>query len=429
MKKCLKMLAVFGLVSAAALLLCACALGAGGLDAGSDVFSSAVFAEDLDGAQGAVGAPETPREPGQTADESDAGGGIRRAVWISYLDLEDFDMSSRGAFEADVAQAIQNLQTVGCTDILLQVRAFGEALYDSDIFPDGGFVYPDLDGELDVLEVFLSAAHGSGMRLHAWINPYRLSASDALAGLRERLVAQDPHALWQDDSGVYIVPSSRAGRELVVEGVEELLARYPVDGIHFDDYFYPTATGEIDEQLYADYRAGGGNMSIDDYRRFNVSELVGEVYAAAKSLENPVEFGVSPDASVSRDRAAHYADVSLWGAQEGYVDYLCPQVYYGFVNESMPFEAVVSEWRGVCMQCELWVGLAFYKAGVNDRWAGSGENEWLDADDIIARQYAFLKDNGASAAVFYRYGSMFGEDARASAAASAELDNLVKTVG
>lgn len=422
----LKKYAAFVSVLTALACLTSCGRAENSLDNGSDIFSSSAFCtEDAIGGE-SIPTDIPPLEQGEQAQGEEQ---MRRAVWISYLDLQNLDMSSEDALRADVRKVMENLKTIECTDIFLQVRAFGEALYRSDIFPSAEFIYSDLADGLDVLDIFLKAAHDSGMRLHAWINPYRLSSDESVRPLREQLTAADPYSVWEDETGVYIVPSSRQGRELVERGIDELISRYPVDGIHFDDYFYPTTSEEIDSELYADYCEEGGNMSLDDYRRFNVSELIGDVYKAVKGLERPVEFGVSPDASVSRDRTVHYADVSLWGAQGGYIDYLCPQIYYGFENESMPFEAVVSEWKGVCMQCELWVGLAFYKVGEHDEWAGTGEGEWQSGFDIIARQYGLLQSEGVRAAALYRYDSMFGDAAVDSAAASAELDNLVKAVG
>ena len=206
--------------------------------------------------------------------------------------------------------------------------------------------------------------------------------------------------------------------------MQEIITKYDVDGIHMDDYFYPTTDEALDYELYQRYINTGGNMSLSDFRRYGISSMIAEIYREIKAVDEGVVFGISPDASVDRNRNVHYADVQLWGVKEGYVDYLCPQIYYGFNNESMPFKNVVGQWQSVCVNCEMWVGLAVYKIGAEDIWAGSGSGEWLESANIISQQYELLEESDCAAAVFYRYDSLFRPESAVAALVTVEREKL-----
>lgn len=136
--------------------------------------------------------------------------------------------------------------------------------------------------------------------------------------------------------GIYYNPGSEEARQLIVDGVKEIVANYNVDGIHFDDYFYPTTDASFDSGTYAAYQNSGGTLSLADWRRENVNILVRQTYAAIKSINPSVKFGISPQGNMSNNYNVQYSDVAKWISTSGYVDYICPQVYFGFQNQHQP---------------------------------------------------------------------------------------------
>ena len=347
-----------------------------------------------------------------------------RAVWISYLDLAKILSANEETFEQNLSQVMTNLVSIKTTDIYLQVRAFGEALYNSEVFPGATALYSDYSADIDYLARFIERSHESGIKVHAWINPYRLGdiGSEPYASLAEALKSADGRAVITLESGSFINPASDAARELVLADIAALFADYELDGAQFDDYFYPSTDAALDEAEYAAYTEGGGALALNEWRRDNVSGLVRGACAAVRSSGEGRVFGVSPDASIERNMHAHFADVERWCSESGYIDYICPQVYYGYQNETRPFTAVVDEWKALSPSCSLIIGISAYKTGAEDSYAGSGALEWRENFDIISRQYADSREDGRiSGAAFFRYGSLFAPDESVEAFANLEL--------
>src|SRR5699024_1940674 len=119
----------------------------------------------------------------------------------------------------------------------------------------------------------------------------------------------------QAGEGLYFDPSSETVRQLIVDGVTEIVTNYEVDGIHFDDYFYPTTEASFDE---AEYAASGSSLSLEDWRRDNVNQLVKAVYDAIKSEKPEVRFGISPQGNMDNNYNGQYSDVALWLSTPGY---------------------------------------------------------------------------------------------------------------
>ncbi len=359
----------------------------------------------------------------RTAENDD----FKRYVWVSYLDLRDILCADGAVFASRVDTMCDN------TGVFLQVRAFGDAIYPSSLFPHAGTtVYEDFSADVDYLSVFCEKLHARGMEVHAWVNPYRLSASEDeeyvrfVGALREK----DVLCVVEHDGALSLNPGNETARALVVDGVRELLDAHDVDGVHFDDYFYPTTEESYDENTYAAFLEGGGMMSLDDFRRAAVSTLIADVYAAVKEKDATLVFGVSPDANIKRDYAVHYANVALWCQSEGYVDYICPQIYFGFENESLPFSQTLRQWAELCGTCELLCGLSFYKAGKEDIYAGTGSAEWQQNFDVIARQYADCRSlDACKGAALYRYASVYSPPEETASYAGLELYNLQKEIG
>jgi len=322
-----------------------------------------------------------------------------KGAWISY-----FELTRKGRSEKDYESYLRglfiNMKEVSVTDVFLHVRAFGDAAYTSSLFPPASFI---CEGEkelpFDVLSMALKLGEEYGMNIHAWINPYR-----ALKGNDTRSIPVCQMKIWienetQDvvavDGRYYFNPSSEKAAKLIADGVREILTLYPdVKGIHIDDYFYPENCGDFDSEDYAKYLSGGGKLSLSDYRRENVNNLVSTLYSAVKSFGEDKIFSVSPSADIDKCYSTLYADVNLWAGNDGYCDLIMPQVYYGFQNESMPFIKTVDRWNEITKNSgeRLVIGLALYKCGETDKYAGEGKNEWKENSDIIKRQVEYIKE-------------------------------------
>ena len=306
-----------------------------------------------------------------------------RAVWVSYLEWAAMDFSTEDAFRAGVVQLLDNCTGLGLNTVLAQVRPFGDALYRSALFP-WSHLCTGVQGQdpgFDPLDVLLQEAHARGISVEAWVNPYRLRSSAAM-------------------------PPNLA------------------DGIHFDDYFYPTTDESIDAAQFA--ASGAGNLAA--WRRENVTALVRAVHDTVKAADPTLRFGISPQGNPDNDENQQYSDVTGWlasGGGDAVVDYLCPQVYWGqgfaLHNGStrFAFENIVPAWLAYPRAADvaLYFGLGAYRVGVGD--GGSNENSlsgW-STGRALADQVAFLREQGAGGWALYRYGSLFGPEQTSLAAA------------
>ena len=199
-------------------------------------------------------------QPAATGDEY-------RAAWITYLEYQTMDLSTEEAFRSGIATAFDNLQAMGITTVIAHVRPFGDALYASSIFPWSHLLTgtQGQDPGYDPLAVMVQQAHSRGMRLEAMVNPYRVRGS---ATTPPQLAPQNPAAQYQADpakadwviavgDGLYYNPGIPEVQQLIVDGVREICENYEVDGIQFDDYFYPEgADDSFDAAAYAQYANG-----------------------------------------------------------------------------------------------------------------------------------------------------------------------------
>jgi uncharacterized lipoprotein YddW (UPF0748 family) len=339
--------------------------------------------------------------------------GMVRGVWVASVFNLDFP-SSPGLKPSQLESEIQEIVTRcfewGITDIFLQVRPTGDALYPSDYYPWSGWLtgsqgIPPRDG-FDPLNVWINESHNNGLRLHAWINPFRLTMGP---GCRSLLAQMHPE--WVVENGqLYLDPGNPNARNYIVRAVEELLDNYTVDGLHFDDYFYPGRDFN-DEQTFLRY---GNGMTLDAWRLQNINELIMTCGQAARV--RGVTFGVSPSgiwannsttpsgsATSGRESlTAEYADTVYW-AQNGWVDYLAPQIYWEAGHERADFNTLVDWWvetldgTGV----DLYIGLAVYKQV--DEAFGPAWHDGLEIDRQTERLYA---TPGIGGYIFFRYGNM-----------------------
>lgn len=319
-----------------------------------------------------------------------------KAVWITYYELSGFTQdSTEQDFRKKINKAFKELKSNGFNRVTVQVRPFADAFYKSDYFPVSSYCFKEQGSELlfDPLEIMVESAHKYKLSIEAWINPYRVSNSDDFSQLSKNNKAVE----WQGtdnlivcDSGIYFNPASDEVTKLISNGVREIAENYDVDSICFDDYFYPSTDEKIDKSSYASYKKSKGDKSLADWRRENVSKMIQSVYSTVKSVDENITFGVSPASNAESNYNTLYADTQKWCTEKGYVDYICPQIYFGFQNENQPFMKTTKSWVQMA-DCTLYVALPLYKAEKEDEFAGdNGKNEFIDNNNIIARQVTYL---------------------------------------
>ena len=357
--------------------------------------------------------------PGSSADVQPApaakpSGEEYRAVWISYLEWQSADFSSEDAFRAQMGSWFDQYAAMGLNTVLAQVRPFGDALYPSAIFPWSSVCTgtQGLDPGFDPLAVLVEEAHARGLRLEAWLNPYRLALNDTVPGAfsTDNLATVHPEWVKQAAGGQYLDPSRQDVRDCIAAGVQEILDGYAVDGIHLDDYFYPTTDEAFDA---AEYAAAGTDLSLEDWRRENVNALVRQLYQlvhAGGRTAGAVPLGISPQGNNDNNYAQQYSDAALWLSTPGYIDYAMPQVYwgYGYTTGSgstrFAFENITAEWLALprAEGVALYFGLGAYRIGDGDGGNYDHAQDQWQTGRNLADMVTTLRGAGANGFGLYR---------------------------
>ena len=353
--------------------------------------------------------------------------GEMRAVWISYYELDGRGKTA-DQFADMIGGMFDRIKGMGLNAVVVHVRANSDAFYPSSYFPWSEYAagQQGQNPGYDPLAILIDAAHDRGLAFHAWLNPYRVSnKTDDPMELAENNPARvyltdgDPsNDSWAIpwDGGMYYNPGVVEMQKLILDGVREILDNYDVDGIHFDDYFYPTSDPAFDAATYGAYaeKAGNNALSLGDWRRANVNSLMQAVYRLADSRGVP--FGISPSAHISDDGSDRnyqelYADIALWMREGGYAHYITPQLYFGFQypKADFRFDNLLNQWLSLprAEGVRLYVGLAAYKIGTED----AGSTEWQESEDILSRQLSLLRQAGSDGFMLYSYGSIVSDAA------------------
>lgn len=337
------------------------------------------------------------------------------AVWIFFdeLSMKDLQGGTGEEYRERIDKMFDNCVSRGVNTVFFHVRPYGDAFYKSEIFPWTAYLTGKQGQgvDYDPLQIALDSAHAKGLTLHAWINPFRIAVKEDISLLSE----DNPALKWikskspdvvNINKGYYYSPASINAQKLITDGVREIVKRYDVDGIHIDDYFYPSTDKCVDEYYYKAYKKSGGGMKLSEWRRSNISALVSQLYKATKSRNENCIFSVSPQGNIRNNYDGQFADVRLWMKEEGYADWIIPQVYYGFENEFLPFDNACDAWAEMkkCESVKLIFGLAPYKIN-------NGEDEWDEDAGIMEKQlgYIYSKKNCCGAA-FFSYKSIVEND-------------------
>lgn len=357
-----------------------------------------------------------------------------RGVWLSIYEWQTYTIGKDEAgFREAFGEICRECREFGLNTLFAQVRAFDDAMYPSQYFPWSQYASGTFGEapDYDPLELMVEIAHDNGLELHAWINPYRIRSSDSIPLAEGYSAAQWTEAengyVLSYGSGLYYNPAVPEVRELILSGVEEILEGYQVDGIHFDDYFYPTVDPAFDLDFYTAYQQEGGSLSQTDWRKENVNQLVRETYRLVKSYGEDLRFGISPAGNLAYNQDTLSADVALWCSEDGYIDYICPQLYFGFENDTVPFAESVQKWSELVTneKVKLYVGLGPYKIGALDKWAGEGQEEWMNHTDILSRQLQCIRElPNYSGFSLFRYASLFSPEDAVRQAVETEKENF-----
>lgn len=326
-------------------------------------------------------------------------------VWISYIELDGMlRNSTEDSFRSSINEAFSNIKNLGANTVYVHVRAFGDAYYPSLYFP-----WTSAFGEsepFDALEIMIEEAHSLELSFHAWINPLRCSNNENIGGqeLNHRLFELYDNIGEKivkpgDNPYMWLNPAYGDVRNLVSAGCAEIASRYDVDGIHIDDYFYPTTDESFDAAAFKE----SGQDSLSGWRMNNISKLVMMMNIEIKKANPSVVFEISPQGNVNNNYVQMFADVGKWCESKLYCDIIIPQVYFGYSSRS-PYLTTIEEWSNMVSENgpQLVIGLGVYKI--------AEETEFRNTENIIASQIndAYKLQN-VCAVAFYNYRTLFDD--------------------
>ncbi|MEU6221417.1 family 10 glycosylhydrolase [Streptomyces sp. NPDC047022] len=349
-----------------------------------------------------AGAEAAPRHGGAPTAEM-------RGMWLATVLNRDWPSRPGLAPAVQRAQLLQQFDTAvrhGLNAVFFQVRPCADALWPSPYEPWSEYL-TGTQGKnpgWDPLGTAVQEAHARGLQLHAWFNPYRVAGHTDLS----RLAASHParkHPDWvvAYDGKLFYNPGLPEVRAFVENAILDAVARYPVDGVHFDDYFYPyPVAGQTfdDSAAYAAYGKGFANRAA--WRRNNINLLVQESAARVRQTRPTARFGISPfgvwrnvatDAHGSATHALQsyddlYADTRTW-VKSGWLDYICPQLYWNIGFAPADYAELVRWWAQVAQgtRVRLYVGEALYKAGDRTQPAAWRNPAELSQHLTLAKRY------------------------------------------
>lgn len=353
-----------------------------------------------------------------------------RGAWIATVANIDWPSepglsSERQKIEFD--SLLDVLKAMNMNSVFVQIRPTGDAFYRSTTVPMSSFLVETqgaaLDDTLyDPLAYMIKAAHDRRMEFHAWMNPFRASWNldtaklDSMHPLRALSPKRKAEWFFRYGKRWYFNPASPAVRQYLVNVVKDVVLRYDVDGIHFDDYFYPYKESglNLDDALddYDAFASGKHEFTdIADWRRANVNNLIENVSKTIKKYKPYVKFGISPfgvwrnkdrdPVNGSNTKAGVtcyddlYADVLLW-MKNGWIDYVAPQIYWSIGYPPADFEVLVDWWSKHTYGKQLYIGHAAYK--INN---APNDDHWEEPEEISKQIEMVRATPNVNGSIFY----------------------------
>ncbi len=348
--------------------------------------------------------------------------GKMEGVWIATVKNIDWPSNSditELKQKTEMKNIIERCAEIGIKDIVFQVKPAQETFYKSEMLPYSQYLAGQYTNEYsyDPLEYMLELTQKHNLRLHAWINPFRVMDKEALLeygnGIKEQWLVEHGEYYW-------INPTIKEAREFVISCIMEIVDNYDIDGLHIDDYFYPYPIKGVefdDEEQYQEQKKR--SQSKDDFRRASIDSFVYKLAKDIKKSKPYVVFGISPFAVWQNEKdnpkgsptsafvssyGTLYADTLKW-FNEGIVDYIAPQIYFDNSNKYVPFDAIFGWWEEQAKKSNtpLYIGLPAYL--VSERYSKTytldtykefynivSTNENVDGVIHYSVQY-FLDDN------------------------------------
>lgn len=380
-----------------------------------------------------------------------------RGLWIATVQNINFPSKkglTRTELRAEMDDIIATAKEDGFNAIFFQVRPCADALYASDIFPLTKYVTGKQkmyeEGDFDILAYLLERAHENNIRVHAWVNPLRVTAGSASYPDLDLSRLSDGHPAKENpdwvhpyaDGKLYFDAGIPEVRELVAAGVREIVEKYDVDGVVFDDYFYPypvytDANGRNvkvvfdDNETYEKY--GGEYSNLGDFRRASINDMIKKCYEAVKERDPDCLFGVAPFGIWQNDNgknggsatgglssySAIYCDPLAW-VRGGYIDYLAPQIYWRFSTQVAPYGTLVDWWNAVLdgSGVDLYIAHAAYLY-----------DSWEEIDSEMTRQIDYARERLCyKGSVLYGYAAIKNDSAGIAGELKAAFsDNIIYT--
>lgn len=303
-----------------------------------------------------------------------------RGAWLHIVGNTQIRTMSEAQVKEMFIQTLDSLEQAGCNAVIFQVRPQADAFYPSHLEPWSRFL-TGVQGQApdplwDPLQFMIEESHKRGMELHAWCNPYRVTSNDKEELAPDHLFFSNPDIFKRYGTQLYFDPGEPASREHTVSVIADIVRRYDVDAIHFDDYFYPYPVKYEefhDDASFVKYAKEQGfeYWQKGDWRRNNVAILMKELNDTIKSIKPWVRFGISPfgihrnlsetpDSSGSATNGlsnyeALFADVPDWGVK-GYIDYIVPQLYWRINFAPACYEILINWWNDGNFTDHLYIG-------------------------------------------------------------------------
>lgn len=325
-----------------------------------------------------------------------------RGAWVSTVfNLDWPSTSSYGNVEAqkaEYAQLLDDLQGMGMNAVFVQVRPSADAIYPSELVPWSAYLTGTAGKNpgYDPLQYLIEETHRRGMEFHAWFNPFRATTGSDTTKLPDHHVLnQHPEWVVKFNNKYYVNPGIPEARKHIIEVIMEVVKGYDIDGVHLDDYFYPT--GESSSNKFNDdstYKTYNFNHIVNkgDWRRDNINTFVRDLGQSIHREKPQVSYGISPygvwrnkavDPTGSDTRASvtaydsTYADVRKW-IQNEWVDYVIPQIYWSLSRPEVRYDILADWWASEVAgtNVDLYIGHAVYKLGTS-------EVGWNSATEII----------------------------------------------
>ena len=323
-----------------------------------------------------------------------------RGGWIHIVGNTKIKDMSRAEVQAMFVEVLDSMQTAGCNAVIFQVRPCADAFYKSDVEPWSRYL-SGVQGvapaeEWDPMEFMIQESHKRGMEFHAWCNPYRVTLLEEDSLCAEHLYFQHPEIFVKHGKQLYFNPAEPLSRDFTTKAIADIVNRYDIEAVHFDDYFYPYPIAGVefnDSLAFERYTTAQGidvadsteyQRVLGDWRRENVELLIKQLNDTIKEMKPWVRFGISPfgihrnkkdtpDSSGSNTNGLSnydelFADVPRW-AEIGIIDYVVPQLYWEIGHKRACYEVLINWWNDTWKRGHLYIGQSvgsFSKPDVNN---------------------------------------------------------------